>query len=295
MRRPSWQIDLKWALGLAACLLLLASGVLYSLAQATGRDTAIPLSTALIATGINERVTDEEYALVQASATANPEAEASLSPVAIPVVGAEIAGLTKEQAVALVAGKLAVVLYEDGPQAADALLVKPAPDAEGAQKPISLGPAGALSDRYHSKFSTYFAVAGLGALVLLCAVGFLSRGLGRLGSPAFIVALASAPLVALWSAASGAVGPGDGTDKPYMAAARAAFRATAGDLQTTFLILFAAAFVAAALCFTGNTALIAVRRFVAWRRSRHTATEAEPDIVPPPIIEAPTLGTGQPA
>jgi hypothetical protein len=70
--RPPWQIDLKWATGLLACLFVMASGVLFSLDHLTGRDTAVPLSTAVIAAGISDRVTDEEYAQVQAAAVANP-------------------------------------------------------------------------------------------------------------------------------------------------------------------------------------------------------------------------------
>src|SRR5438445_7115343 len=104
--RPSWQIDLKWAAGLLACLFVVASGVLFSLDHLTARDTAVPLSTAVITAGISDRVTDADYAQVQAAAVANPDGVVSLTPLSVTATGREIAGLSKDDAAKLMAGKL---------------------------------------------------------------------------------------------------------------------------------------------------------------------------------------------
>ncbi len=230
-RRP-WQIDLKWAFGLLACLFVLASGVLFSLDHLTGRDTAVPLSTALIAFGISDRVTDKDYAQVQASAVANPDATVSLAPLSLTATGREIAGLSKDDAAKLMAGKLAAVLYDKGDDAAKALIVQKLPNSD--KSPLSLGPAGVLSSDNHSTFSKYFLFTVVLSVFLLAVVAGLSRGVGRFGAPAFVVALGTAPLAILWAIAGPAIGTGDPNDNAAIFAARTAARSAAGDLRSTF-------------------------------------------------------------
>lgn len=277
--RPSWQIDLKWAAGILACVSVLVAGFLFSLTQLTSRDTATPLSTALIAIGINERVTDEEYAALQATASANPEAEVSLSPVSIKVKGSEIASLDKDAASRLIAGKLAVVLYEQGISPAEALIVTPPPESE--KKAITLGPSGGLTSSMHSEFRKYFTISAIVAFVLLAVVAGMSRGPGRIGAPAFITALSTAPLAALWALVAQAVGEGDGTEKPAILAAREAARSAAGDLRSTFLLVAGVAFATAVLALVGGIAYAIFRRM---RKARGSA---------PPTL-APTLAAGKP-
>jgi hypothetical protein len=278
--RPSWQIDLKWAAGLLACLFVVASGALYSLDHLTGRDTAAPLSTAVIAVGISDRVTDEDYAQVQATAAANPDANVSLGPLSVTATGREIAGLSKDEAAKLMAGKLAAILYDKGGDAAKALIVQKLPNSD--KSPLSLGPAEMLSSDNHSTFSKYFLFAAVLSAFLLAVVAGMSRGSGRLGAPAFVVGLGTAPLAALWAIAGQAIGTGDPEGNAAIFAARAAARSAAGDLRSTFVLVVVVAFAAAIAALLGGIALAVFKRVRA--RSALTPEPAvssvEPRVLP---------------
>jgi hypothetical protein len=285
--RPSWQTDVKWIAGLVACLLVLASGVLFSLARITERDTAVPATTAIVAFGISERVSDEEYAAVQAAAAANPEAPVSLGPLSVTARGSEIAGLTKDQAANLMAGKVAAVLYNDGADAAKALVVEPPPGSD--KSALSFGPAGALSSDNHSKFSQYFLFSAILMLLLLAVVVFMSRGFGRLGSPALVLAVGSAPLALLWTVAGSAAGSGDADENVFLHSARQALTGAADDLSSTFAMLAVAAFVAAALALISGIATPLVRRLLESRTHTETGAELQAgiEVAETPVVTLP--------
>jgi len=237
--RPSWHIDLKWMLGLTACILIIASGLLFSLQQLTKRDTAVPLAGALISAGINDRVSDQEFAQVQAAAAANPSATVAVSPLSLSFTGSDIAGLDKKGASAVLGDKVASLLYDNGSETAKGVLAEPpAGSDKGA---ITLGPTTVLTADNNSLFTTMFIATAAAALVLLGGVAALGRGFGRLGAPAFIAAIGSAPLALLWVAANKAIGPGDPTESGFTHSARLAFNGVSGDLQTTFVAVTAAA------------------------------------------------------
>lgn len=256
--RPSWQIDLKWAAGLLACLFVLAGGVLFSLDHFTGRDTAVPLSTAIIAVGITDRVTDEDYAQVQAAAVADPDANVSLGPLSVTATGRDIAGLSKDDAAKLMAGKLAAVLYDRGGDAAKTLIVQKLPNSD--KNPLSLGSADMLSSDNHSMFAKYFLFAAVLSGFLLAVVAGMSRGFGRLGAPAFVVALGTAPLAALWAIAGPVIGTGDPNGNGAIFAAREAGHGAAGDLRSMFVLVVAVAVAAAIVALCGGIALVVFKR-----------------------------------
>ena len=281
--RPSWQIDLKWMLGLAACALIVVSGALFSLSHVTRRDIAIPMASALVSAGIADRVSDEEYAQVQAVAAANPGSTVSLSPVALSFSGSEIAGLDKQAAASVVGAKLAGVMYDNGEVAAKSLIVTP--DPATGQEPVKLGPVGALNASNHSMFTQLFLAAAALALFALGGVAMMARGWGRLGAPAFILALASAPLGVVWVAAGSAIGAGEAGEGVFAQNAREAFKGAAGDLGTVFLAVAAAAVISGALCVIGSAMSMAVNKAIA----EEPVVEATPAPAPKPAAApAPT-------
>ncbi len=251
--RPSWQIDLKWVAGIFACVAIVVSGVFFSLAEITERGRAEPLSTAFVAFMVDGRVTDDEFEAVQAQAAADPSGLVSLSPLDLDVRGSQIAGLDKEATSLLLAGELAAVLYEDGPEAAEALMLEPGPNEDGElQEAIELGPTSSLTADQHSTFRTFFLVSLAIVIVLLGLVAFLSRGLGRLGAPAVVLALSTAPLAAFWALAATAVGtPGEG-EALYAVIARQLVHDTAGDLRGFFVSVLSVALAWVAIAFVGT-------------------------------------------
>jgi len=251
--RPGWQIDLKWVAGIFACVAIVASGILFSLAEITERGRAEPLSTAFVAFLIDGRVTDEEFEAVQAQAAADPSGLVSLSPLDLDVRGSQIAGLDKEATSLLLAGEFATVLYEGGSETAEALILEPRPNEDGErQEAIELGPTGSLTADQYSTFRTFFLVSLAIVIALLGLVAFLSRGLGRLGAPAVVLALSTAPLAALWALAATAVGTPGEDEAFYAVIARQLVHDTAVDLRGFFVAVLSVALAWVVIAFVGT-------------------------------------------
>ena len=275
--RPSWQIDLKWVAGIFACAAIVVAGVLFSLAEITERGRAEPLSTAFVAFLIDGRVTDDEFEALQAQAAADPSGLVSLSPLDLDVRGSQIAGLTKEETSLLLAGELAAVLYEDGSEAAEALILEPGPSEDGElQEAIELGPTGSLTADQHSTFRTFFFVSLAIVIALLGLVAFLSRGLGRLGAPAVVLALSTAPLAALWALAATAVGTPGEDEALYAVIARQLVRDTAIDLRSFFVAVLSVALAWVAIAFVGTLLTPLSRKLGAKMASRGSLATPEP-------------------
>ena len=251
--RPGWQIDLKWVAGIFACVAIFVSGVLFSLAEITERGRAEPLSATLVAFLVDGRVTDDEFEAVQAQAAADPSGLVSLSPLDVDLRGSEIAGLGKEETSLLFAGELTAVLYAEGTEAAEALILEPSPNEDGEpQEAIELGPTGSLTASQHSTFRTAFFVSLAIVIALLGLVAFLSRGLGRLGAPAVVIALSTAPLAAIWALAATAVGTPGEDEALYAVIARQLIHDTAGDLRSFFVAVLSVALAWVVIAFVGT-------------------------------------------
>jgi hypothetical protein len=281
--RPSWQVDLKWVAGILACLAVAACGVLFSLVEITERGRAEPLSTVFVAFMVDSRVTEAEFAAVQAQAAAEPAKPVALSPIDIEVRGSEIAGLTKEETTLVFAAEFARVLYDEGGTAAEALILDPSPDAEGQpQEPIDLGPAGALTAGNHSTFTWLF----LGALALVVAllglVAFMSRGFGRAGAPAVVLALSTAPLAALWALAGNAVSDAGEGEGLFGTIGRGLLTDLAGDLRGFFLSVLLIAAAGAALTVAGAL-LMPLARKIDRRLAQAAVAVHEPE-TPAPLV-----------
>ncbi len=232
---------------------VLIAGVLFSLSEITERGRAEPLSAVYVAFLLDDLVTDEEFEAVQAQAAADPSGLVSLSPLDVDLRSSEVAGLDREETSLLFAGELTAVLYAEGTEAAEALILEPGLDEEGeSQEAIELGPASFLTASQHSTFRTFFFVALAIVIGLLGLVAFLSRGLGRLGAPAVVLALSVGPLVALWVLASSAVGTSEPDESLYTVIARDVIGDTARDLRGSFLAIFMIALASVAIAFIGN-------------------------------------------
>ena len=275
--RPGWQIDLKWVAGIFACVAIVVSGTLFSLAEITERGRAEPLSTAFVAFLVDGRVTDDEFEAVQAQAAADPSGLVSLSPLDLEVRGSQIAGLDKEETSLLLAGELAAVLYEEGPEAAEALFLEPGPNEEGElQEAIELGPTGSLTAEQHSTFRTFFFVSLAIVIALLGLVAFLSRGLGRLGAPAVVLALSTAPLAAIWALAATAVGTPGEDEALYAVIARQLVHDTAGDLRSFFVAVLSVALAWVGIAVLGHVLMPLARKIAAKTASRGSLATPEP-------------------
>ncbi len=267
--RASWLVDAKWVCGLLCLFCLLAAGLLYSVTALTGRETATGLFTASVGGMVSSQLSDEEYAQIAAAAAQNPEGEYTIGETTLTVKGREIAGLSKDQAVALVVGRIAVVNYEQGPDAAEALITASGEDG----KNFSLGPVGPLTQSTHDSVRPYYIGFAVAAVALAVPLVFLSRKFGRLGSPGIVLMLGSAPFALAWRLLEDAASGVNSETGVFASALAGAVAGPASDLSGRFtrLMLVGAGMVVAAIVADICWPLV-LRAYKRWIAPRLTAS-----------------------
>ena len=177
-------------------------------------------------------------------------------------------------------------MYDNGEVAAKALIVTPPP--ESGQEPVKIGPVGAFTASNHALLTQLFLATATLSLFALGGVASMARGWGRLGAPAFILAIGSAPLAALCVAAKSAAGSADPGEGVFAVNARAAFDATAGDLSTVFMAITVAALISGVLSVLGSGLSLATSK--AAPETEQPSAEVTPQPTPRPA--APAVSTG---
>ncbi|MCH8962226.1 MAG: high-potential iron-sulfur protein [Bacteroidetes bacterium] len=115
----SRRIDAKWLFGLICLSAVIVAAVLYSASKLTERDAATGLFSGVMTSLAMEDNGAEGFEELQALAAANPDEEFTIEGATLPVKGSEIAGLSYDEAVDLVVGRIAQTLYTDGPDAVE--------------------------------------------------------------------------------------------------------------------------------------------------------------------------------
>lgn len=266
--RASWLVDAKWVTGLLCLFCVLAAGILYSVTALTGRETATGIFTATVGGTVSSQLSDEEYAAVSAAAAANPDAEYNVGATTVTVKGSDLAGLSKDQAVALVMSRIAVVHYEQGPDAAEALITASGEDGEE----FSIGPVRPLTRDTHDSVHPYFIGFAVAAIALCAPLVFFSRRFGRLGSPGIVLTIGSAPFALAWRLLDNAAA-GITEEKGVFASALAgAIRMPAADLSGSFTrLLFLGAGMTSAAIIGHMAWPLAIRAYRKWVAPRLAA------------------------
>jgi hypothetical protein len=276
----SWRIDAKWLFGLICLSAIIVAAVLYSASKLTERDAATGLFSGVMTTFAKEGEGSEEFGEIQAQAAASPDEEFTIEGVTLPVKGSEIAGLSYDEAVDLVVGRIAQTLYTDGPDAVEQYFnATPVAGSEEAPPPegeeFSLGPFAVLTQDTHDTIRRIFTFSLIPILVLAAPLVFFSRRFGRLGSPGIVLAVGAAPFALLWLIVKQAT-KNAGTDGINGALAES-LSPMAGDVSTTFLWLLALGVVLVLAAVAGHIG------FALWHRFRST-----------PAPEMGTAASGEP-
>ena len=274
----SRRIDAKWLFGLICLSAIVVAAVLYSASKLTERDVATGISSGVMITFAKDGEGSEEFGEIQAQAAASPDEEFTIEGITLPVKGSEIAGLSYDEAVDLVVGRIAQTLYTDGPDAVepffnDTSVADSEEASRGEGDEFSLGPFALLTQDTHDIIRRIFTFSLISVLVLAVPLVFFSRRFGRLGSPGVILAVGAAPFALLWLIAKQAT-KSAGQDGAGGALA-GAISPMAEDVSTTFLwllVLGVALFLAA---MAGNIG------FAVWRRARSTEAPPEEETTPP--------------
>lgn len=294
--RPSWLVDLKWLFGLACLAGIIVAGGLYSLSKLTEQGPATGIFTGVMATFAKEGAGSEEFDELQALATANPDQDFTIEGITLPVEGSELVGLSYDEAVGLVVGRIADRLYTDGPDSveqffADVSAADSEESAAGEGEEFDLGPFSLLTQGTHDTVRSIFTFSLIPILVLAVPLVFFSRRFGRLGSPGVVLAVGIAPFALLWFVTEQAT-KNAGADGMTGALSQA-LSPTAGDVSSAFLRLFILGLVLILAAVVGHIG------FALWHRFRPTpaptddeaAPSGEPEQRPDPAVAEGFTGT----
>jgi hypothetical protein len=169
-----------------------------------------------------------------------------------------------------VVSRIAVVHYEQGPDAAEALITASGEDG----REFSIGPVRPLTRDTHDTIHPYYVRFAIAALALAVPLIFFSRRFGRLGSPGMVLMIGSVPFALAWHLLDNAA-TGITEEKGVFASALAgAIRTPATDLSSTFarLLFLGAGMTGAAIIghVAWPLALRAYRRWIAPRLAAGT-------------------------
>ena len=254
------------------------AAVLYSASKLTERDVATGVFSGVMTTFAKEGEGSEEFGEIQALAAASPDEEFTIEGITLPVKGSEIASLSYDETVDLVVGRIAEMLYTDGPESVEQFFAaSPVADSEeasqGESSEFSLGLFALLTKDTHDIIRRIFTFSLISVLVLAVPLIFFSRRFGRLGSPGVVLAVGAAPFGLLWlitKQATKSAGQ-DGVD----GALAGAISPMAEDVSTTFLWLLVIGVALVLVAVAGNIG------FALWHRSQPTPTPGD-DKAPPP-------------
>ena len=275
--RPYWHLDAKWLAALACLAAIVVASGLYSFSKLTERDAATGIFTGIMTSFAKEGDGEEAFTELQAVAAASPDEEFTIEGVTLPVKGGELAGLTYDEAVELVVGRIASTLYTDGPDAVEQYFAGtpeagPEEGPGGEDEEVGLGPFSLLTEDSHDTVTRIFTFSLVPVLLLAVLLAFFSRRFGRLGSPGIVLAAGTAPFALLWfivrQATKGA--DGEGVD----GALAEALSPVAGGVAGDFLMLFILGVVLTVAAVVGHIA------FALWRRFRPTPAPTDEEAPP---------------
>ncbi len=296
----SWRIDAKWLFGLICLATIIVAGALYSASKFTERDAATGIFSSILISLAKDDEGAEGFEEFQALAAASPDEDFTIEGVSLPVKGRELIGLSYDEAVELIAGRLAEILYTDGPEAVEPFFTpasgagsEEAPAGEGEESSageseeapagegdeLSLGPLGLLTQDSHDRVARIFRYSLIPILILALLLVFFSRRFGRLGSLGVVLTVGAAPLAALWFTVKQATQNAD--PDGVEGALAEALAPIAGDVSSAFLRLLVLGVALVLAAVAGNIG------FALWHRSRPTPTPGDDETPPPDEPEQP--------
>lgn len=293
--RPSWRADLKWVCAIICLLSILIACVAYSARALTSHDTATGIFTAAVGGFASSQLDDAEWESIEADASADLDGTLAIPGIRPEVTGAEIAGLSKEEAVFVAMGPVADTNYEEGSDAAVKLL--DLQDEDGGE--FSLGPLGSLTKESHDGLQPFLIWSMVVAALSATALFGFARGPGRAGAVAAVTALATVAFALVWMLAdnmASGVKPQDGAFAHELGQSVAP---AASDLASTFLTIFLLTLAISAASIVAHFGESPARK--AWARygparaketavSTETDEEPEAEATPEPAPPRPSLG-----
>lgn len=269
--RHSWRPDAKWVAAILFVLCAATASITYSLYLLTAHEPASGTASSVINALAEEMVDDELFAELQAAAQSSPDAEVQVNEFVLPLMGKEIADLTREEMLEKASARLANIIYFGGVEAGEAYFRDlpsgeedrnssgEAPPEEGG---LPLEPLGLFTEETHDRLWPFALGLPLAAAALLIALALLSRGFGRLASPGLALVAGIGPFALALMALRGVLADVGEDEKGVLPAAARSLSPTIDDLSRLFTIIFV---IGAALA---ATAVIGRLASLIWRGTR---------------------------
>ena len=280
----SWRLDAKWLFGLICLAAIIVSAVLYSASKFTERDAATGIFSSFLISLAKDADGAEEFEEFQAQAIANPDEDFTIEGVSLPIKGGELIGLSYDEAVELVAGRIAEILYTDGPESVEQYFT--ADSSAGSEETpsgestgVSLGTLGVLTQDTHDQVNRIFTFSLIPILILAVLLVLFSRRFGRLGTLGVVLTVGVAPFAALWFTVKQTT---QNADQDGIEGSLAkALAPIAGDVSTTFLLLLALGVTLVLAAVAGHIG------FALWHRSQPTPSHGDDETPPADDPEQP--------
>ncbi len=212
--RPLWLSDAKWIVGILAFFVVAATALVMSLGRLTERDTAVNISTMIIATMFSPGGLDDPGDIEQAKTKLKAVPGKSLEVLpGVTITADEVEGKSPRELRLMIFRRLAEPIYDQGTfsnSQADGNTpgVKPGNDTPGVEETAefktpsptadTIGMLALLSNESHQKLlGIQRLLFGISSLLLLLLI-LSSTGFGRLASPGWVFVLVSAmPMIVL--------------------------------------------------------------------------------------------------
>ena len=193
--RPYWHVDAKWITGIISILVLMTTFSIYLLVEFTTSEEGINILTTTMASAFSyesggmDEAGDIENMKEKIIESANGEYK-PIPGLEITVRMEDIEGKSPREARLWFFRKLAEPLYYQGQQG----IIDKMTDAE-MKKDLAdgIGPLTLLSSDTHSKLNSALIISAVSSLFLVVLLFIFSYGFGRLGTPGFVIFLASTP------------------------------------------------------------------------------------------------------
>lgn len=190
--RPYWHVDLKWAFGLIAVLLVTLTLLFAGFARATAKKTAttaIATATALLFSQ-NGLDAGDDIQQLRDMIKASPKKSIGLVPgINITVTADDLKGATPREIRINIFQKIADPIYEGGSAGLTQLITDPSLRSLFSNAAFMF-----FTKASHDGWQITALVLGLIALLPLATASLFSRRVGRIVTPAVIILTAALPL-----------------------------------------------------------------------------------------------------
>jgi hypothetical protein len=283
--RSSWRLDAKWVAGVLFVVCAAAASITYSLHRISAEEPASGTAASVIDVLAEDTVDDEMFAELQAAAQADPEIEVQVNEFIVPLMGEEIAGLTREEMLEKASARLADIIYFGGVEAGEAYFQdleskeeagpsgdQSATDSEGDGLPLE--PLGLFTQETHDGLRPFVLGLSLGAAALLAILVLLSRGFGRLGSPGLALVVGIGPTALAFTVLRTVFADVRDDEGGVFPGVAEALYPTVDDLSRLFAIIAGVGAALAAVAIIGHIASFT------WQHTHAQAPESREEELP---------------